>query len=217
MRPLTDMLPKPLLLAGGKPLIVWHIEKLAGAGFNRLVVNHAHLGGMIEETLGNGARWGVELLYSPERQALETAGGIRNALDLLERPAFAVVNSDVFSEFDYAGLAGRVDAMARDDATLAHLVLVPNPTHNPRGDFCLSNRLIAEGGGTRDTFSGIGVYRRELFQPIAPGERARLASILRRQIPLGLVSGERYPGFWMDIGTPERLATLERRLAGSAQ
>lgn len=217
LRPLTDLKPKPLLPAGGKPLIVWHIEKLASAGFRRLIVNHAHLGGMIEQALGDGSRWGVELRYSPEDQALETAGGIRNALDLLERPAFAVVNSDVFSEFDYTFLANRVDAMTRDDAMLAHLVLVPNPAHNPRGDFCLSDRLIAEDGGTRDTFSGIGVYRRELFEPLARGERERLAPVLRRQIPPGRVSGERYTGFWMDIGTPGRLAALERRLAGSGQ
>lgn len=217
LRPLTDRTPKPLLPAGGKPLIVWHIENLAGAGFSRLVVNHAHLGAMIEDALGDGSRWGVELRFSPEAQALETAGGIRNALDLLQRPAFAVVNSDVFSEIDYARLADKVDAMMADDAELAHLLLVPNPAHNPKGDFCLLDGRIVEDGGARETFSGIGVYRRELFETVARGEGERLATVLRRQIPLGRVSGERYDGFWMDIGTQERLALLNRRLAGSSK
>ena len=217
LRPLTDRTPKPLLPAGGKPLIVWHIEKLAGAGFSRLVVNHAHLGAMIEDALGDGSRWGVELRYSPEAQALETAGGIRNALELLQRPVFAVVNSDVYSEIDYARLAEIADAMMAEDVLIAHLLLVRNPAHNPQGDFCLLHGRIVENGGPRETFSGIGVYRRELFETLARGERERLATVLRRQIPRGRVSGERYDGFWMDIGTQERLAQIDRRLAGSAK
>jgi MurNAc alpha-1-phosphate uridylyltransferase len=216
LRPLTDRVPKPLLPAGGKPLITWHVEKLAAAGFTHVVVNHAHLGEAIETALGDGSRWGLTIDYSPEREALETAGGIRNALDLLGAPAFAVVNADVFSEFDYARLAARVDVMA-GGAALSHLVLVSNPPHNPGGDFRLRDGTIVERGGSRYTCAGIGAYRRELFEPLAPGVRARLAPLLRQHIPADRILGEHYPGFWMDIGTPERLAELERRLSGCLQ
>lgn len=216
LRPLTDYVPKPLLPVGGRPLIEWHVEKLAAAGFSRIVVNHAYLGEAIERALGDGARWSVAIDYSPEREALETAGGIRNALDLLGAPAFAVVNADVFSEFDYARLTVRVDSMA-GGAALAHLVLVPNPPHNPEGDFFLREGRVVERGGARFTFGGIGVYRRELFEPLESGARVRLATVLRREIPAGRILGEHYPGFWMDIGTQERLADLERRLSGCLQ
>ncbi len=208
MRPLTDHTPKPLLMAGGKPLIVWHIEKLAAAGFRELVINHAHLGAQIESTLGNGSRFGVSIQYSPEAEALETAGGIANALPLLGNAPFLVVNGDVFSDIVFSGMQ---EKLKNDD--LAWLLLVGNPEHNPRGDFALAADRVTGQNQELHTFSGIGVYRPALFASIVPGSKAKLAPLLREAMASGKVGGELYSGHWMDIGTPERLAELDRILA----
>jgi len=211
MRPLTDRLPKSLLEAGGKPLIVRHIEKLAAAGFARVIINHAHLGALIEAALGDGRRYGVEIAYSAERAPLDTAGGIAYALPLLGPAPFAVVNADVFSDYDYAQLAGAVSRLEQQ-GTLAHLVLVDNPGHHPQGDFALKGGQVALEG-TQLTFSGIAAYRNEMFAGIARGAKAKLAPLLRETIAAQRVSGEHYCGRWRDIGTPERLTELERELA----
>ena len=211
MRPLTDLTPKPLLAVGGEPLLFRHLEKFARAGFGMVTINHAHLGGQIEAAVGDGSRWSLEVRYSAEAEALETAGGIRNALPLIARPAFAVVNGDVYCDYDYAGLAAAVDRLA-DANSLAHLVLVDNPPHHPDGDFCLDDGLVCTSGRQLLTFSGLGAYRAELFEPIARGEKHALAPLLRRQMPEGKVTGEHYRGLWSDVGTPGRLAELDARL-----
>jgi MurNAc alpha-1-phosphate uridylyltransferase len=208
MRPLTDHTPKPLLRAGGKPLIVHHIERLAAAGLRDIVVNHAHLGGQIEATLGDGSALGVHIRYSPEGQALETGGGIFRALPLLGPNPFLVVNGDVWTDIDFSALT----IAPRD---LAHLVLVDNPPHHPQGDFTLRERRVLAGGldgSPRLTFSGIGIYHPKLFTGCMPGAFP-LAPLLRSAMAHGLVSGTHHRGAWIDIGTPERLAELDRDLA----
>lgn len=205
MRPLTDHTPKPLLLAGGKPLIVHHLERLAAAGFVAVVINHGHLGDRLEAALGDGARWGLRIRYSPERPALETGGGILRALSLLGPGPFLVINGDVWTDLDY----GRPRLA---EGRLAHLVLVDNPPHHPAGDFVLREGLVESGGEPRLTFSGIGVYDPALFAGQAPGPFP-LAPLLRAAMARGLVSGERHPGVWLDIGTPERLRALDEALA----
>jgi MurNAc alpha-1-phosphate uridylyltransferase len=207
MRPLTDHTPKPLLQAGGKPLIVWHIERLAQAGFRELVINHAHLGHQIEEALGNGERWGVRIAYSDEGEALETAGGIAQALPLLGDQPFLVVNGDVYTEYDFRQL--RSQPM---EGVAAHLVLVDNPPQHPDGDFHLADGKLVEHGGMRLTFSGIGVYRPEFFAPVVPGSKARLAPLLHAAIANGQITAEHSRGVWVDVGTPERLHALDRTL-----
>jgi len=207
MRPLTDHTPKPLLPVGGKPLIVWHIERLAMAGFRELVINHAHLGQQIETALGNGQAFGVSIRYSPETEALETAGGIANALPLLGDAPFLVVNGDIFTEYDFSGLRGSL----KPDQ-LAWLVLVDNPEHNGSGDFALQGEQVLEQGTEMHTFSGIGVYRPALFDGVKRGDKARLAPLLRAAMREGRVGGELYRGRWLDIGTPERLMQLDRQL-----
>ncbi len=208
MRPLTDFTPKPLLPAGGKPLIVWHIERLARAGFRELVINHAHLGHEIESMLGDGSAWGVSIAYSVEGTALETAGGIARALPLLGPEPFLVVNGDVYCDYDFARL--QAHEMGDD---LAHLLLVPNPEHHPAGDFSLVAGRVRDGGEPRFTFSGIGLYRPELFAGLAPDLPAKLAPLLREAMAAGRVSGELFPGRWLDIGTPQRLAELDAELS----
>jgi MurNAc alpha-1-phosphate uridylyltransferase len=204
MRPLTDLTPKPLLEVGGKPLIVWHIERMAHAGINELVVNHAHLGIQIESALGDGSRFGVRIRYSDEGTALETAGGIAFALQLLGNEPFAVVNGDIWCDYDFARLPAFAENMQQD---LAHLVLVDNPPQHPGGDFGLRNGRVV-GAEPKLTFSGIGLYRPELFAHIPPGSKAPLAPLLREQIAAGKVSGEHHSGLWFDVGTPQRLAEL---------
>jgi MurNAc alpha-1-phosphate uridylyltransferase len=223
MRPLTDTRPKPLLEVGGKPLIVWQIERLAQAGITRIVVNHAWLGEQLERALGDGARYGVQLLYSSESEALETAGGIAKALPLLEAGGapsiFAAVSGDVFCEFDYARLAEPAARMAASGQPLMHLVMVPNPVFHPRGDFSLdgAGRLSLDGAA-RYTFGNIGVYDTRMFHALAPGERRALTPYYRETIAAGLVSGELYEGRWENVGTPGQLQALdaELRAAGRA-
>jgi N-acetyl-alpha-D-muramate 1-phosphate uridylyltransferase len=205
MRPLTDHAPKPLLPAGGRPLIEYHIEALVRAGVRGLVINLAHLGGQIRRHLGDGARWGVAIRYLEEPPgALETGGGIFNALPLLGDAPFLVVNGDIWTDCDFARLGCPADA-------LAHLLLVDNPEHHPRGDFTLEAGRIGNGEGGRLTFSGIGLYRAELFAGCTGGAFP-LAPLLRRAADRGLVSGEHFRGAWQDIGTPQRLAALDARL-----
>jgi MurNAc alpha-1-phosphate uridylyltransferase len=218
MRPLTDDLPKPLLPVGGKALIVWHIENLARAGVRQLVINHAHLGAMLEVALGDGSRYGVSIRYSPEGEALETAGGIANALPLLGDEPFLVVNGDIFCDYDFSRLLPVMHEMARGEGgVMAHLVLVDNPGHNPQGDFFLEGGRVVQGAGDKLTFSGIGVYRPELFSSVVRGEKANLAPLLRDAIAAGRVSGEHHRGRWVDVGTPERLQWLDRLLAGQEE
>jgi MurNAc alpha-1-phosphate uridylyltransferase len=212
MRPLTDATPKALLPAGGKPVVARLIERLAEAGFEELVLNHAQLGWMIEAALGDGARFGVRIRYSREPEALETAGGIANAMPLLGEAPFLAVNADLHTDFPFA----RLRAVLNDDA-LAHLVLVDNPSHHPGGDFALSDGRVANAGASMLTFSGIGVYRPALFAAVARGTRAPLAPLLREAAARGRVTGELFRGRWLDIGTPERLAALDAELkAGRA-
>lgn len=210
MRPLTDHTPKPLLPVGGKSLIVWHIERLAGAGIHELVINHAHLGQQIEHALGDGARWGLRIRYSREGEgrALETGGGIRRALPLLGEKPFLVLNADVWSDLDPAGLR-------LADGDLAHLVMVDNPPHHPRGDFHLDGRRLLADGEPRLTFSGIGVYSHALFAGCAP-EAFPLGPLLRDTMRAGRVSGQRHAGRWFDVGTPQRLVEAERALASGS-
>ncbi len=212
MRPLTDHTPKPLLPIGGKPIIVWHIEQLVKAGITELVVNHAHLGQQIEDTLGDGGRFGAHIHYSPEASALETAGGIANAMPLLGDLPFAVINGDVFCDYDFSRLPAIAAALS-DSGDDAHLVMVDNPPQHQNGDFILKDgRLVQTGDTPKLTFSGIGVYRPELFSHIARGSVAPLGPLLRARIAAGKVSGEHHRGWWVDVGTPQRLAELDSRI-----
>lgn len=208
MRPLTDQTPKPLLEVAGKALVEYHIEALRDAGFRELVINHAWLGEQIVQYLGDGARFGVEILYSPEPEgALETGGGIHNALPLLGNEAFLVVNGDIWTDYPYASLN-------HPPAQLVHLVLIDNPPHHKQGDFSLDNGRVMDGGEAALTFSGIGLYRPELFSGHAPGAFP-LAPLLREAMRAGQVTGEYYAGGWTDVGTPERLAALDEQLRGA--
>lgn len=202
MRPLTDHTPKPLLLVAGKPIIEHTITRLVNAGFTDIVINHAYLGEQIEARLGNGQALGATIHYSPEgEQGLETAGGIINALPLLGDEVFLVVNGDIATDFDFSELKNiRVD--------LAHLVLVPNPEHHPNGDFGIdSTGLVHEQASELLTFSGIGLYSPKLFHNLPAGSR-KLGLLLRQAITKQHISGQKFSGFWMDIGTPERLQEL---------
>ncbi len=212
MRPLTDHTPKPLLRAGGKALIEWHINALARAGIENIIVNTAHLGEQIEAALSDGARFGVRIAYSRETTALETAGGIANALPLLGSAPFIVVNGDIVCDFNFAALRERAFELARVDA-LAYLVLVDNPEHHPQGDFAVCDARIVEQGEPLRTFSGIALYRPALFRDVKPGQRAALAPLLRQAMREGAVRGEHYRGLWLDVGTPERLTLADRLLA----
>ena len=208
MRPLSDAIPKVLLEVHGKPLIAWSIEALARSGVREIVINHAHLGHMIEAALRDGRRFGVAIRYSREAEALETAGGIAQALPLLGDRPFLVVNGDLFCDFDFSRLVGT--ALGQD---LAHLVLVANPPHHPLGDFALNGTQVAEAGQSTLTFSGIGLYRPDLFESIRPGSKGQIATLLRAAMARGQVSGEMHRGVWHDVGTPARLSALNERVA----
>lgn len=207
MRPLTDRTPKPLLPVAGKPLLQYHLEALARAGFTELTINHARFGSQIEARFGNGGEFGVNIRYSPEGdRPLETGGGIKRALPLLGEEPFLTINGDIWSDFPLAKLA-----MA--PAGQAHLVLAPNPAHRPDGDFALEGPRVSVEGQPKHTFTGIAVYRPALFAA-ARGERFSIVPLLRKAMAAGQVTGELHRGRWFDIGTPERLAALERLLAG---
>ncbi len=217
MRPLTDSRPKPLLTAGGHMLIEHQINRLAQAGFTEIVINHAYLGEMIAHQLGNGERYGVHIVYSPEMAVLETAGGIANALPLLTdndcNKPFLVVNADVYCEFDYTRLLPVLPEIQQSSTgRLVHLVLVDNPAHHATGDFVLNHGTVALAGEKRLTFGGIGIYHPALFSAVTPGQPVKLVSILRAAIAEKKVTGEYFSGVWEDIGTPERLEQLDRWL-----
>ena len=201
LRPLTDHTPKPLLDVHGKPLIAHHLERLAAAGFREVVINLAHLGSQIRDTLGNGAGWGLNIHYSPEPEgALGTGGGIQQALPLLGESPFAVINGDIFCRYPVA----RLRAVKCDHA---HLVLVPNPAHNPNGDFVLRGGYVIPEGQPAHTFSGISVYHPRFFDS-APGGRFSIVPMLRTAAALQQVTGEIYAGAWHDVGTLQRLEAL---------
>lgn len=218
MRPLTDRCPKPLLPVGGRALIAYLLDALAGAGFARVVVNTAHLGDQLREALGDGAAHGLRIDWSPEDEALETAGGIALALGRGLLPAdapFLVVNGDIWLDLDFAAFADRARTALADACTDAHLLLVDNPDHHRRGDFDLRDaRVVAAPGpgDTRLTFAGVGVYRPALFAGLVAGTRAPLAPRLYAARDRGALSAERHDGRWYDIGTPQRLADLDRAL-----
>ena len=207
LRPLTDTVPKALVEAGGKPLIVWHLERLARAGIRDAVINISHLGERIVERLGDGARFGLRLHYSRERERLETAGGIANALELLGRAPFLLVNADVYCECDFARLMN-----IQLGERLAHLVLVPNPSHRSKGDFSLADGRLGDAAAPRYTYAGVAVVAPRLVQSVNRGEKAPLAPLLYDAAARGLLGGEVYGGLWQDVGTMERLAELERFL-----
>ena len=206
MRPLTDASPKPLLPVGGRPLIAWHLERLADSGFKEVVINLSWLGDQIEAALGNGAAYGIRIQYSREPwPALETGGGLFNALPLLGTEPFLLVNGDVFTDIDFSAIR-----IASSD--LAQLVLVPNPPQHPDGDFCLdSNGRIRAEGAERLTYSGVAVLHPALFAGAQPGRFPLLPWLLKAR-EAGRLGGQKHTGRWHDIGTPERLAQLDAEL-----
>ena len=217
MRPLTDHCPKPLLPVADKPLIEYHLERLATAGFKDIVINHAHLGEQLVAALGDGARWGLAINWSPEPVgALETAGGICHALPYLETgndAPFLVINGDIYCDWP-------IQQVTMADADLAHLVLVDNPPQHPTGDFTLTNNRVSDKTTEAKalTFAGIGFYRPSLFKGLRADQPAKLAPLLRTAMAQGCVSGEHHTGRWEDVGTPDRLAALDTELrAGQTQ
>jgi MurNAc alpha-1-phosphate uridylyltransferase len=201
LRPLTDELPKPLLTVRGKPLIVYHLERLARLGVREVVINVSWLAARIRERLGDGAEWNLQLRYSEEEQALETGGGIFRALPWLGTAPFLVVNADVYSDFDLASLS-------LPPAGLARLVLVPNPPHNVRGDFALAGERLRLEGEPRWTYAGIGLYRAQLFEG-CEGGKFPLLPLFRRAIGMDRLYGQLHLGQWSDVGTAERLLALQ--------
>lgn len=217
MRPLSDHTPKPLLKVKGKSLLAWHLESLQQAGIQEVVINHAWLGQQIEKALGDGQAFGLHIRYSPEEKALETAGGICQALPLLNpMDFFLVINGDVFCpNFPIQGLIERAQQLRSQQQLLGHLILVPNSPHHPTGDFCLDGSLVHGEEITNTalpklTFSGIGIYHRRLFDDLIRGQSAKLAPILRKAMLNNQISGEKYLGSWQDVGSPERLAQLNQ-------
>ncbi|MFT5660501.1 MAG: MurNAc alpha-1-phosphate uridylyltransferase [Sulfurimonas sp.] len=206
MRPLTDTLPKPLLEVKGKPLIIWHIEKLVASGFSEIVINIAHLGYKIPEYLGDGTSYGVKISYSDEQisGALESAGGIKKALSLLGDAPFLVVNGDIFCDYDFNASFDLEDKKA-------HLILVKNPPHNPNGDFGLNDTLVLNEAEHMYTFSGIGYYNPALFDSVSETKSA-LAPLLRDAIENKNISGEVHLSDWHDIGTPQRLEDINKAI-----
>jgi MurNAc alpha-1-phosphate uridylyltransferase len=218
MRPLTDYMPKPLIPVAGKPLIQWHLEKLARAGISEVVINHAWLGGMIEQALGSGQQFGLNIRYSPEPNALETAGGIATALPLLGEEPFLVLNGDVWCDWNPA-LAKHFACELHLRSCLAWLLMVPNPEQHPLGDFLLESdgllhdEVARAANAVRHTFAGIGVYRPELFEHTLAHQPAKLAPLLRQAMRNNQVCGTLHQSEWIDVGTPERLAALEGKIA----
>lgn len=222
MRPLTDTCPKPLLKVRGRPLIVWHILNLVRADIKDIVINHAHLGHLIEETLGDGKQFGARIVYSAEGTALETAGGIAKARHLLGEEPFLALAADTYCpHFNFEQVKGVLEdndvwghPHPLNKRDIAWLYLVKNPAHNPQGDFALNSFSVINEGEPRLTFSGIGVYRPAMFDAISAGESAKLATLLREYAARGQVGGELYRGDWTDVGTAERLAELNAPLTG---
>ena len=216
MRPLTDTCPKPLLPVGGKPLIVWQIERLVRAGYADLVINVSYRAGQIVDCLGDGARFGARITYSPEAEPMESAGGLAHALPRLGDGPVLVVAADVFSDFDYAGLAAPQQTIGAATEALAHLVLVPNPPFRPVGDYSLSDAgpsgRVGLDGAPRWTWAGIGLFHTSLLREIPLGKKIRLLPFFADWIGRALISGEVYGGVWDNLGTPEQLRQLDRKL-----
>ena len=214
MRPLTDDLPKPLLAIKNKSLLAWHLEALSKAGIKNVVINHAWLGNKIEAALGSGEQFSLHITYSPEETALETAGGIAKALPLLQpEDYFLVINGDVFSPNLPMGKILETVSQLRNDSNqpLAHLLMVPNPSQHPEGDFYLQGSKLSSlnlNGGEKLTFSGIGIYHKDLFKDLEIGIPTKLAPLLKVAMEQNKVSGEKYVGPWHDVGTPQRLQEL---------
>ena len=205
MRPITDSTPKPLVRVGGRPLIAWHLAALARAGIREVVINLSWLGAQVRATLGDGRDYGVSITYSEEGPVpLETGGGIFRAVPLLGPGPFLVVNADIWTDIDFAALALEAHAHAR-------LLLIPNPPHHPRGDFGLEGDLVVTRDTDRHTYTGVGMYRPEFFAGCTPG-RFPLLPLLNRAIAAGVVRGQVHRGEWCDVGTVERLASLDARL-----
>ncbi|MCC2962739.1 nucleotidyltransferase family protein [Massilia sp. IC2-278] len=224
MRPLTDTCPKPLLKVRGRPLIVWHVLNLVRAGITDIVINHAHLGHMIEDELGDGSKYGARIVYSHEPKALETAGGIANARHLLGEEPFLAISGDIYAPyFDFSQV---LDALPDRDMLgqpipvekrdIAWLYLTPNPWHNPEGDFGLNMYSLTNDGNPKWNFANIGVYRPEMFDGIAPGEVMRIGPLMRTFIEQGRIGGEIYNGPWVNVGTVEQLEELNAPLAKKA-
>jgi len=204
LRPLTDDVPKPLIEIAGKPLIEYHLDSLAAAGFREIVINQGHLGDLLPQKLGDGSRWGVNIHWSDEQpEALETGGGIFKALPLLSTAPFLVVNGDLWTSFPYS----RLRAVK---CSWAHLVMVPNPAHNPAGDFALAGARIREHGERKLTFSGVAVYHPRLFDGCQHGKFS-VVPLLRLAMANHLVTGDEFQGDWNDIGTLERLEYVRKR------
>jgi N-acetyl-alpha-D-muramate 1-phosphate uridylyltransferase len=220
MRPLTDTSPKPLLKVRGRPLIEWHVLNLVRAGLKDIVINHAHLGHMIEEYLGDGSRFGARIAYSAEKEALETAGGIANAMHLLGDEPFLVLSGDIYCpHFDFSECVGvlhdrdaRGDPYTAEQRDIAWIWLTPNPWHNPKGDFALTMYTVSGQGEPKWNFSNIGVYRPEMFAGIAPGQKAGLGKLLFEYADKGQIGGEMYEGEWVNVGTVQQLEQLNAAL-----
>jgi MurNAc alpha-1-phosphate uridylyltransferase len=208
LRPLTDRIPKPLVPVAGKPLIAWHLERLAASGCREVVANVSHLGQQIVDYVGDGERFNLCVRFSREAEPLETAGGIAQALPLLGREPFLLVNGDIYCEIDFRPLLSH----ALGD-NLAHLVLVPNPPQHPKGDFSLDGGVIGNDGTPRYTYAGVAVMSPRLVESVNRGDKAPLAPLLRTAAGQRRISGERFGGLWQDVGTAERLAELEAQLA----
>ncbi|TDF38654.1 nucleotidyltransferase family protein [Alteromonadaceae bacterium M269] len=209
MSPLTDTKPKPMIEVAGKPLIAYHLERLASLNIRHVVINHAWLGEQICQYVGDGSQWGLNVSFSSEAPALETAGGIAKALPELGSEPFIVINADIWTDFDLDILA-KTELRQEDKA---HLILVDNPEHHPKGDFSLANgRVLEFKDGESYTFSGMAIYRREFFESV-PVRPEPLAPWLKHWIAEGKVSGKHYQGKWCDVGTPQRLNTLNEELS----
>ena len=214
MRPLTDDLPKPLLTIQNKSLLEWHLDALSQAGIKNVVINHAWLGNKIESALGSGERFGLRIEYSPEGTALETAGGIVKALPLIHpEDYFLVINGDVFSpNLPVSKILETASHLKNSSKqALAHLLMVPNPSQHPDGDFYLKGVQVSANDpkdAERLTFSGIGIYHKDLFKDLEIGIPAKLAPLLKAAMKQNKVSGEKYLGPWHDVGTPQRLKEL---------
>jgi N-acetyl-alpha-D-muramate 1-phosphate uridylyltransferase len=212
MRPLSDFSPKPMLSVAGKPLIRWQIDRLVAAGFTDIVINHAWLGDHIEHAFRSGEGFGCTIRYSPEEEALETAGGIVQALPLLGDAPFLVVSGDIYTEFNYLTLKAVIDDIAQGKAD-AHLVLVPNPPFHPQGDMGLENHLIVPDAAPRYTYGNIAVFHPKLFATLPRGEKKKLFPWLYEFARAGRVTGEFFDGIWDNVGTPEQLNALDARLS----
>jgi N-acetyl-alpha-D-muramate 1-phosphate uridylyltransferase len=206
LRPLTDRIPKPLIEVGGKPLLAWHLQHIAAAGVREVVINVAYLGAEIVQQFGDGDRYGLRIQWSQEPEPLETAGGLAYARELLGASPFLLVNADIWCDFDLARLAQH-----RLEGRVAHLVLIPNPPHNSKGDFSLRDGYVGNEAAPRYTYAGIAVISPQLVAGVHPGTRAPLAPYLREAAGRGAITGEVHAGEWHDAGTAERLATLQRR------